>query len=59
LLKKSELSSWVFTAMRAVHIRKNSSLNPPKNPESAYVSGCEIHGAAWQTSKTSIYYKST
>ena len=27
--KKSYMSSWVFTAMQSVHIRMNSSLNPP------------------------------
>jgi len=27
--KISYLSSWVFTAMQSVHIRMNSSLNPP------------------------------
>jgi len=37
LLKKSYLIGWVFTAMQSVHIRMNSSLNPPlKNPGSAY-----------------------
>jgi len=30
LLKKSYLSSWVFTAMQSVHIQMNSSLSPPK-----------------------------
>jgi len=28
-VKKSYLSSWVFTAMKSVHIRLNSSLSPP------------------------------
>jgi len=37
LLKKSDLSSWVFTAMQSVHIRMNQSFSPPiKNPGSAY-----------------------
>jgi len=35
-VKKSYLSSWVFTAMQPVHIRMNSSLSPPyKNLGSA------------------------
>jgi len=28
-VKKSYMSSWVFTAMQSVHIRMNSSLIPP------------------------------
>jgi len=28
-VKKSYLSSWVFTAMQSVHIRMNLSLRPP------------------------------
>jgi len=35
-VKKSYLSSWVFTAMQSIHIRMNSSLIPPKKkPASA------------------------
>jgi len=29
VVKKSYMSSWVFTAMQSVHIRMNSSLSPP------------------------------
>jgi len=29
LVKKSYMSSWVFTAMQSVHIRMNSCLSPP------------------------------
>jgi len=28
-VKKNYLSSWVFTTLQSVHIRMNSSLNPP------------------------------
>jgi len=30
VVKKSYMSSWVFTAMQSVHIRMNSSLSPLK-----------------------------
>jgi len=37
-VKKSYLSSWVFTAIQSVQIRINSFLSPPKKiPGSAYV----------------------
>jgi len=54
-VKKSYLSSWVFTAMQSVHIRMNSSLStslqkildPPMAVSVAYAEN--FHGGGWFT----------
>jgi len=50
-VKKSYLSSWVFTAMQSVHIRMNSSLSPPlKNildPPMGFGQLCPTQMAYW------------
>jgi len=65
-VKKSYLSSWVFTTMQSVHTWMNLSLSPPlKNPGSAYVwirlcmsvaynFGCRsLYNLSWRASASS------
>ena len=59
LLKKSYLSSWVFTTMQSVYIRVNSSLSPPPQilDPPMVASMCSIE-CSWLLSRSRAYFQS-